>query len=503
MLQDSLLGKLYNVWCGSRVFALLQVLYRAFARAADGSVILRAVFSEGAPERAYRSSLLCRAVNGVFALARRILSPFAVLAAAADGSAILRAARGSRVIGRFVNFEGLFGAFLLLMFVTPHDYWNNFYTVLGTFVLLALYLLLAADRRRDYAPPELLGPGVPVFLLACLLSIGFSADAADSARILLFFLASFALCYIAAADLRDGERLRRVLALLYLALLVVSLYGIAQRAFGLVRVSSSFTDLELNKGVPGRVFSTLDNPINLSEFILLFMPLGAAFAAGARKPLLRVLLAAGLALPALALLLTYSRGGWLAIVLAAAVFTFCCNKRLIPALFVVGLLALPLLPQSVLIRLSTIGNTADSSTMHRIDIWRGVLALIGDHDRFFTGIGLGPETFRRIYPFYSVGLAKIGAYHSQQHYLELVLETGIVGLLAFLFMMCRWFGRAANALRGAARERRLVLIACISSVCALALVGLVEYIWFYPRIMFAFFLFLGILLAAADGTASE
>jgi len=478
---------------------VLRRIYHFLLPAVQSSVIFSVLFSEGALERAYRSSLLCRCINGVFALAKRILSHFGALGAAADDSTLLRIGRGSFFIGRFVNFEGLFGAFLLVMFIVPHDYWNNLYSVIAAFGLLAAYLFLAATGRREYAPPEFLGLGAPLFLLAGLLAIGFSAAPTDSLRIFLFFLAAFALMYVAAADLRDPERLRRVLFLLYIALLLVSLYGIAQNVFGLVRANSSYTDLELNKGVPGRVFSTLDNPINLSEFILMFMPLGAAFAAGAKRPFWRLVLAAGLVLPALALLLTYSRGGWLAIVLAAGIFTFCCNKRLIPALCVLGLLALPLLPDSVITRLSTIGNAEDSSTMHRLNIWRGVLELLGDHDRWLTGIGMGPETFRRIYPFYSEGTAKVGAYHTQMHYLELVVETGILGFLSFVYFMCKYFGRALNGLQNGLREHRLVLVACISSIFALAFVGLVEYLWFYPRILFAFFVFLGIMLAAAEG----
>ena len=503
MLQESFLGKLYTVWCGSAVFRLLQTLYHVFLRVLHGSVILRTLFAEGRLERAYRGSFACRLLRAPFALARRVLSGFSVLCTAADESVLLRMARGS-ILRPFISFEGLLGAFLFVMFVTPHAMWNNLYAVGATVVLFLLYLLLAAAGRREFVCPDVFGLGGALFLLALVLSLGFSCVFFDSLRILLFFLTAFALCYIAAADLRDPVRMRRLLAFLYLTLLVVSLIGVIQHAFGLVLVSKSYTDVKLNVGVPGRVVSTLDNPNILSEFILLFMPLGAAFAAKAKKPLLRVVLAVGLAIPALALLYTYSRGGWLAIVLAAAVFTFCCNKRLIPALFVVGLLALPLMPESVLIRLSTIGNTADSSTMHRIDIWRGVLRILGDYDRFLTGIGLGPVVFRTIYPFYSLGIAKVGAYHAQQHYLELVLETGLLGLAAYLYMILKYLGRAGRAIRSGVREHRLVLIACVSSLIGLSFVGLLDYLWFYPRIMFAFFVFLGILLAAASsGTAAE
>lgn len=501
MLNDSIVGKIYTLWVQSFCFALLQRLWRPVRRAFHRSAILHALFTEGALERAYRESGIAALLRWVCRLVLRILRWFAPVTQAPDTSVAMDLLRGS-VLRPLARLEGLFGAFVFVMFVVPHAYWNNLYTVLAAFAFLLLYLLLAAAGRRSFLQPEALGLGVLIFLLSLFLSMGFTAARRDSMRILLFFLASLSMCYFIAASFREPKRLRQLLAFLYAALLIISLYAIAQNVLGLVEENSSFTDLELNKGVPGRVYSTLNNPVNLSEFILLFLPLSAAFAAGAKRVWQRVLLAAALVLPAMALVLTYSRGGWIAVMLAAAVFTYCCNKRVIPALLVLGVLAVPMLPESVLIRLSTIGNRKDSSTLHRLYLWQGIARLLADHDRFLTGIGLGPQTFRMVYPFYAVGPAKVGAYHSQMHYLELVLELGLPGLLGFMYMMFKYLGRAGDGIRRH-RSTRLILIACVSSVAALAFVGMVEYIWFYQRIMFAFFIFLGILLAAAGSTEPE
>ena len=43
---------------------------------------------------------------------------------------------------------------------------------------------------------------------------------------------------------------------------------------------------------------------------------------------------------------------------------------------------------------------------------------------------------------------------------------------------------------------RYVLIACASSLVGVSFVGAAEYIWFYPRVMFAFFIIMGVTLAA-------
>ena len=43
---------------------------------------------------------------------------------------------------------------------------------------------------------------------------------------------------------------------------------------------------------------------------------------------------------------------------------------------------------------------------------------------------------------------------------------------------------------------RYVLIACVSSLAGVSFVGAAEYIGFYPRVLFAFFILIGVTLSA-------
>ena len=73
---------------------------------------------------------------------------------------------------------------------------------------------------------------------------------------------------------------------------------------------------------------------------------------------------------------------------------------------------------------------------------------------------------------------------------------GILGLGSFLGMYLGIIRRGLRAIRHAAPMLRHVLIACVSSLAGVSFVGAAEYIWFYPRVMFAFFILLGVTLAA-------
>lgn len=493
VLNNSILGTLYRWWLGSLLFALLRRGWHALRRAGAGSRILGAAFGETKLDALFSASALARALRAVLRGVTRILG---AITGAARSSVILRGLRGV-VRGSFLlQYESLFGAFCCVMFLVPHENWNNLWAALGATALLLLYLLRCAARGEQPVGPDALGLGFTLFVLACVLSMLYTTDFGDSLRILVLFLGAFLLCWLIAVSFDTPQALRRLLGFLYLCLLAVSFMGIMQRALGLVQINRLYTDLSINKGVPARIDATLDNPNNLSAFLQFFLPLGAAFAGGADKSWKRVLLGLGLLIPAVALVMTYSRAGWIAVMLSAAVFVWCCNKRLIPALVILAILALPLLPQSVLTRLSTIFDARDTSRNHRLYIWGGVSDLLRDRGYWLTGIGLGPKTFQNIYPAYAHQFGEGGTYQSQMLYMELDLEMGILGFLSFLWMTLKYMGRAGRGLARSDRATRLVLIAALAGFVALFVSGTVEYQWFYQRIIYAYFIFFGIAIAA-------
>lgn len=498
MTEYSLLGALYRIWLQSGAFRFLQACARPFSVAFRSSALVGLVLRPSAVERSYRESLFTRVVRGVMDallyLPRRL---FKALAPAADGSALLRVFSGSVLL----RFDVLLGAFVFVMFCAPHAVWSNSYALAGAVLLLLLFGLMAAAGRRRLLYPGALGFPFLLFALACLMSLLFTRELSDSIRVLVFFFTAFLLALLIAAEVTDRRKLMTLLGFIYAAVMVTALYAVAQRIIG-VKVNASFTDISHNRGVPGRVYSTLDNPNNYAEFLVLFTPLCAAFAANVKKRLLRLPLSLGLALPMLAMVMTYSRSSWLSILLAAAVFVYFSNRKLIPLLLFAALFAVPFLPQSVLVRISTLFNGGDSSTTHRIYTWQGILMLLADKGQWFTGIGAGPNTFQDVYPIYARRQAETGVFHSQMLYMELVLEFGALGFFSFMWLMLRTVKDAACAFRRTGDNAvRYALIAAASAFIGIAVGCVAEYIWYYPRVLFAYFILFGICLAAIRMTA--
>ena len=250
----------------------------------------------------------------------------------------------------------------------------------------------------------------------------------------------------------------------------------------------------LNEGVPGRVYSTLDNSNNYAEFLVLFTPLCAAWAINLKDVRARFVFSCALALPMLALVMTYSRSGWLSFMLAVLVFVYYTDKRLIPVGFVACLLLIPFLPDSIVTRFLTIFNSADSSASYRIIVWRGVLLMLCDYG--LTGIGLGPYTFDNVYPAYAMTEKAALVAHSQMLYLELFLEWGALGFIGFMWLMLRHVKDSCFAIvRSRRRELRWALMGTASAFFGIAVLSIFEYIWFYPRVLFAFAIVLGLGMA--------
>lgn len=487
-----MLGRLYGWWLCSAIFRLLRGIYRPFARAFPNSAVVNFLRRPPKIERWYANSLVCRAIDAVYRFLLRIFGAIInALRPAAGGSFFVRAASGSY----FLRFEVLLGCFTFVMFVAPHEMWSNSYAVLGAAGLFGVaFLMSAAGARREVFPREF---GLPflLFVMACVGSLGFTSDRSDSLRVLMFFAAAFLFMYAAVIGISTKEQLRRLMGFIYAAVMFTALYAFYQRVMG-VEVSASFTDLDLNVGVPGRVYSTLDNPNNYAEFLVLFTPLSTAYAMTEKRTFRRLVLSCLIVLPLGALVMTYSRGCWLSIALSVVIFVYYTDKRLIPVGLVACILLIPFLPDSIMTRMSTIFNSHDSSANHRLTTWRGIINMIGDYG--ITGIGMGPNTFAELYPDYALTGATRGVYHSQMLYMELILETGALGFISFMWFMLREVKNAAfDLFKARSQEVRMALIACGASFGGIAVAGIFEYIWFYPRVLFAFFILLGVMLAAA------
>ncbi|MBQ7033664.1 MAG: O-antigen ligase family protein [Clostridia bacterium] len=495
---------LYHAAGQSAVIRAIEVAVGAVGRALRGSIFGRILCRETSIDSYTGTSVLYRGMGvvreGITGFFTRM---YGKLRSVNSGSLNMRLYEKTLGGSFLFHLESLLAVFVLLIFILPHKMWNNLYATALTALLTVVYFLCIISGRKDMEERPKGGLWFPLlfFMFAVVLGTIGSPTPGDSIRVLAFFVTAFLLCVVVRGTLSSYAKIDFFLRGIVLALLLTGAYAAVQRVMG-VAADASLTDLELNRNMPGRVFGTLGNPNNFAEFLMLFIPFALAFSINQERKGWRVLGIAAVIVGTVALVLTYSRSGWLAFALAAVVFIALYNWRLLPILFLVGVLCIPLLPQTVLNRILTIGNLADSSSSYRVDIWTGSLRMLRD-GYWFAGTGLGAGAFTSVYPAYAVGTSGV-APHTHMQFMEMLAELGILGFLSLLWYSISLSRRTAvSAAATVSRKMRNVLCAAAASMAGITAIGFVEYTWFYPRVQLAFFIAAGIAMAAVHIAGKE
>ncbi|MBD2253110.1 IctB family putative bicarbonate transporter [Nostoc parmelioides] len=310
---------------------------------------------------------------------------------------------------------------------------------------------------------------------------------------LTLYLLLFALC----ARVLRAPRLRSWIITLYLsASLVVSIYGMRQWRFGAPPLAT-WVDPESTLSKTTRVYSYLGNPNLLAGYLVpaVIFSLMAVFVwqGWARKSLAVTMLCVNTA----CLIFTYSRGGWIgllvAVLMATALLVDWWGVQMppfwrtwsLPILLgsLIGLLLIAVLfVEPVRFRvLSIFADRQDSSNNFRRNVWDAVFEMI--RDRPIIGIGPGHNSFNKVYPLYQ--RPRYSALSAYSIFLEVAVEMGFVGLACFLWLIIVTINTAfvqLRRLRQSANVQGFWLIGALATLLGMLAHGTVDTIWFRPEV---------------------
>ena len=357
--------------------------------------------------------------------------------------------------------------------------------VLASAFSLVLYLGVHPEYRIGYSPiRKYVVLYALVYLYATLTSTSVSGSLFSGLLTIVFVL-----FFVVLTSCRFTDRQLRGFVIALVAVgVVVSFYGFYQMAFP-YKFRSVWTDEDMFSSISFRVYSTLENPNVLGEYFLLLIPLGFALlltAEGWRAKAVN-LIACGIM--CFCLVVTYSRGCYLGLMFAAAVFLVLLDRRLI-VVGVAAILLSPLyLPESVLMRFASIGNMGDTSTSYRVFIWMGTLAMLKDY--WFCGIGPGGDAFNTVYPRYAYNA--ITAPHSHNLFLQITCDSGICGLLVFLLIIIAYYRMMFTAIRRETdKKAKIFEIAAVASVSGFLVESMTDYTFYNYRVVLLFWAMLGL-----------
>lgn len=194
---------------------------------------------------------------------------------------------------------------------------------------------------------------------------------------------------------------------------------------------------------PGRAFGTYVCPTHFACFLSLLIPPALAFLVAGRLAVhYRVLLAAALLLMGAGLVVTFSRGGWLAtgagVVLVLVLLATHRHLRLISVLLLllivggvgyVGYRYFGYLATASQTSLSaSVGQAGQKDLIMRLDMWQAAVHMWRDHFWF----GVGPALYDTCFDQYRPERMQLQPDRAHNDYLNLLADWGTVGGLIVL-----------------------------------------------------------------------
>ncbi|MCL2408177.1 MAG: O-antigen ligase family protein [Oscillospiraceae bacterium] len=362
---------------------------------------------------------------------------------------------------------------------------------------ISLLLAFGCDRERKlrYSPAnKYILLYAFVYIAATFTSVTIVGSLFSGALTTLFVLFAFVI--------QNSVTTRRSLDTLIYAFVIsgalVSAYGVFQYVFGSTFGATAWLDSEMFEGIGVRVYSTLGNPNVLAKYLLLVTPFAGACIFIVKGILPKLFFTGCFGAMLLCMLLTFSRGGWLGLIVAAAIFLVMLDRRFI----LVGIIGIVILyfalPDVILDRFLSIGNLGDTSTSYRVSIWLGTINMLRDF--WFTGIGPGTAAFNTIYPLYSFNT--IISPHSHNLYLQIMSDAGIAGILVFLTIIFTYFRNLCRAMsRENNKSSKILQIAAISGVFGFLVQGMTDYSFYNYRVTLVFWAVIGLGALAARRSA--
>lgn len=382
---------------------------------------------------------------------------------------------------------------ILFLWMIPYIYWDNRNSLRAFAFLLLLFHAGAMRTRRFQLDFEAVGAYPVLFFLILAAAAPLSYQPSLSWRFLGFHISAALCVLVTASAVRDETDLKRLCAGASVPVLASSLFAFVQRARGL-SVNISYVDLKLNPDMPGRVYSYFDNPNTFGEVLVLLLPLTLALALCSRRLSSRVIAGVICFFGVAALLMTYSRAGWVGFALSAGVMMLLLRPALLPLLLPLACAAIPLLPSAVWTRMLTIFNFSDTTTSSRFPLYEAALEVI--RRRPLLGAGLGTDAVKRYIAVSRLYHGSAPYVHAHNLYLQVCTETGFLGLAAFLASMAWNIKRGVSAvLRAPDSPARIITCAAAAGLAGIALCGMADYPWHYPRVMCIFWFLFAMVLA--------
>jgi O-antigen ligase len=415
-----------------------------------------------------------------------------------EGPALAGAAACAEAPGGTLPFAALM-AFTFVLLLAP----QNMVPALGAMriALLTAGLAITAHAWRCFSTGQPLFRGsLEMALLAALagLAVGtlpFSYWPGGTFQLLFdVYFKSLAVFWLVSSVVDTPVRLRRACVVLVALAVPIAITGLRNYAAGV------FVAGVKDQRITGYEGHLTQNPNDLALMLNLILPLGIALFLSASSVAGRLALALALGLQAAAVVVTFSRAGFLTLATTAVLFGVKLMRRgawgLVLAGMLLAALALPALPSGYLDRLATIADVDSDPTgsaQARSRDLKTALQFVAQHPLLGAGAGMNILALNELR----------GEAWTEVHsvYLQYAVDLGLPGFVLFTSLLGCCFVAARGAGRPRAPDPDSRRIAALGEGIEVSLAAFAVAAFFHPSGYQFYFFYLGGLALAARAVA--
>jgi O-antigen ligase/Tfp pilus assembly protein PilF len=415
-------------------------------------------------------------------------------------------------IALLISTPLVFYPYLVRIFNPAKELAFNILVIIG----LMLWKLKMVSKEEVKITRTPLNLPVLAFMAICALSLLWSNSPMVSLLELPLFLVGPILYFIVANNIHDEHQINRLLTTLLIISSLLGIYGIFQYN----GIDFSFWKANVGRN---QVFGLFGNVNYFAEYMIVPLPLAISLFFATRNRTHKILLLVGILAMGGSLILTFTRGSYLAIGISSTFMFFLYlvsrgkgfikeHKKIFIIILafiilVTFLFAIPnpLNKSGTVIskikgRISITQFTKSSSLKRRIAIWEFTGMMI--KDRPILGSGLGTFKYnslnyqskffdqgenRRLYPY---GIAD--KVHNE--YLQLGAELGVLGLGIFLWLIITYFNYGIKLLKRIKdKYKQGIIIGLMGGLMAVLIDAIFGFPLHLPATLVLFWLFIGLI----------
>jgi len=323
----------------------------------------------------------------------------------------------------------------LLIFLLGTFLFFSTFSIAGTHIALAVtvscWIILSLAGKAPRLKGTKLDHAVFIFLAAHIVAVIFSKQKLES-FINMKNLLLLCIIYLIALLVQEWKVSRKLFGVLFLSCTASSIYGIAVFL------------LHQGEGTLGRTPGSFSTAMTFGGVLLilcsLFFSIGVGYGLTRKS---RLIILSGVIIAAVALFFTFTRGSWLGM-LASVLIIVAIQRRkwVLPSVAVLVVLTV-ILPTPYRNRITSIWDPHYRTNVQRLELLTGGWRIFRDH----PVVGVGPIDLAEVYERYKPSGAVFIHGHMHNIFLQYAVTMGIVGLVAFCYLVFSFFRLMMDNLR--------------------------------------------------------